>query len=280
MHVLSGHTAPVTCGRFTPDGAPPVFTLVGRHSERLFAPTGKKILTASEDSTLILWDPRTGQPVHKLSPSDARFRLDGGINCLAINPASTVAVLGGAEGGLRAVNLVQGSVLAQMEGHEEGASIEMVAFNEIPTVGGASGASVTVIVSVGTDGRVCTWEASGFRLRNTGTHEVSRPSETSSLALAPTARLRHARVELKQLRLTLAPLPQDAVTSLSFSPHTPTFLTGSADKTLKLWDYRTGSCLRTLLGNRDVVHAVSVSRDGRVAVSGSEDGSVRTFRLD
>ncbi|BGO95031.1 hypothetical protein NBRC10512_006505 [Rhodotorula toruloides] len=223
MHVLSGHTTPVTCGRFTPDG--------------------KKILTGSEDSTLILWDPRTGQPVHKLSPSDARFRLEGGINCLAINPASTVAVLGGAEGGLRAVNLVQGSVLAQMEGHEEGASIEMVAFNEIPTIGGASGASVTVIVSVGTDGRVCTWEASGFRLRNTGTHE-------------------------------------DAVTSLSFSPHTPTFLTGSADKTLKLWDYRTGSCLRTLLGNKDVVHAVSVSRDGRVAVSGSEDGSVRTFRLD
>lgn len=74
--------------------------------------------------------------------------------------------------------------------------------------------------------------------------------------------------------------PQDAVTSLSFSPHTPTFLTGSADKTLKLWDYRTGTCLRTLLGNRDVVHAVAVSRDGRIAVSGSEDGTVRTFRLD
>ncbi|PAK71777.1 hypothetical protein B8W95_13050, partial [Staphylococcus pasteuri] len=51
---------------------------------------------------------------------------------------------------------------------------------------------------------------------------------------------------------------QDAVTSLSFSPHTPTFLTGSADKTLKLWDYRTGTCLRTLLGNRDIVHAVAV----------------------
>ncbi|BGP51241.1 60S ribosomal subunit assembly or modification protein [Rhodotorula kratochvilovae] len=225
MHVLSGHNSPVTCGRFTPDG--------------------KKILTASEDSMLILWDPRTGEAVHKLTSADARFRLEGGINCVAINPASTVAIVGGAEGGLRAVNLVQGTVLAQMEGHEDGASIEQVAFNEIPTVGGAAGAgaSVTVVVSVGVDGRVCTWEASGFKLRSTGSHE-------------------------------------DAVTSLSFSPHTPTFLTGSADKTLKLWDYRTGTCLRTLLGNRDIVHAVSVSRDGRIAVSGSEDGSVRTFRLD
>ncbi|GAA5863075.1 hypothetical protein JCM3774_001413 [Rhodotorula dairenensis] len=232
MHVLSGHVTPVTCGRFTPDG--------------------KKILTASEDSMLILWDPRTGEVIHKLTGQDGRFRLEGGINCLAINPASTVAIVGGAEGGLRAVNLVQGTVLAQMEGHEEGASVEQVAFNEIPTVntGAGTGAaaapvgpSVTVVVSVGTDGRVCTWEASGFRLRSTGAHE-------------------------------------DAVTSLSFSPHTPTFLTGSADKTLKLWDYRTGTCLRTLLGNRDIVHAVAVSRDGRIAISGSEDGTVRTFRLD
>ncbi|GAA5923607.1 hypothetical protein JCM1841_001298 [Sporobolomyces salmonicolor] len=221
LHVLSGHITSVTCGRFTPDG--------------------KRILTASEDSTLILWDPREGTPVHKLTAADARFRLESGINTLAINPASTVAVLGGAEGGLRAVNLVQGTVLAQMEGHEEGASVEMVAFNEVPRTGGA--AAVQVIVSVGTDGRVCTWEASGFKLRSTGTHE-------------------------------------DAVTSLAFSPNTPTFLTGSADKTLKLWDYRTGQCVKTLLGNRDIVHAVSVSGDGKVVVSGSEDGAVRTFRPD
>ncbi|GAA5866081.1 hypothetical protein JCM8547_000590 [Rhodosporidiobolus lusitaniae] len=225
MHVLAGHTASVTAGRFTPDG--------------------KKILTASEDSTLILWDPRTGSPLWKLTSDDARFSLDGGINALAINPASTVAILGGAAGSIRAVNLVKGEVLAQLEGHEDGASVEAVAFNEVPTVATTSGggASVQVIVSVGTDGRVCTWEANGFKLRSTGSHE-------------------------------------DAVTSLSFSPHTPTFLTGSADKTLKLWDYRTGTCLKTLLGNRDVVHAVAVSRDGRVAVSGSEDGTVRTFRLD
>ncbi|GAA6013333.1 hypothetical protein JCM10207_000858 [Rhodosporidiobolus poonsookiae] len=224
MHVLAGHTTAVTCGRFTPDG--------------------KKILTASEDSTLILWDPRTGSAEWKLTSTDARFALDGGINCLAINPASTVAILGGFAGGLRAVNLVKGEVLAQMEGHEADASVEQVAFNDVAAgVGGQ--ASVQVIVSVGTDGRVCTWEASGFRLRSTGSHE-------------------------------------DAVTSLTFSPlpTAPYFLTGSADKTLKLWDYRTGACLRTLLGNRDIVHAVAVSRDGRVAVSGSEDGSVRTFRLD
>ncbi|KAK4057440.1 60S ribosomal subunit assembly or modification protein [Microbotryomycetes sp. JL221] len=218
MHVLSGHMAPVTCGRFTPDG--------------------KRIVTCSEDSTLIYWDPRTGEAIHKLTAADARFKLEAGINAVAINPQGTVAVVAGAEGGLRAVNLVQGTVLTQMEGHEEGASIEAVAFSQVPTVGAAS---LTVLVSVGTDGRVCTWEATGFKLRSTGSH-------------------------------------QDAVTSLSFAPGTTTFVTGSADKTLKVWDYRTGSCVKTLLGPRDVIHACSVSKDGQLVISGSEDGMVRVFK--
>lgn len=130
---------------------------------------GKKIVTCSEDSALILWDPKTGDPVHKLLPADGRFRLSGGISSLAINTSGTVAICGGAEGGLRAVNLVQGTVLAQMAGHEDGSSIEAVAFSEVPIAGAAI---VTVVVSAGSDGRVCTWEANTFKLRSTGLHEV------------------------------------------------------------------------------------------------------------
>ncbi|KAL8292441.1 hypothetical protein RQP46_001053 [Phenoliferia psychrophenolica] len=211
LHVLSGHIASVTCGRFTPDG--------------------KKIVTCSADGVMILWDPRTGEAAFKLLPADARFRLDGGITCVAINTACTVAICGGAQGGLRAVNLVQGTVLAQMAGHEDGASIEAIAFSEVPIAGAAS---VTVLVSVGTDGRVCTWEANTFKLRSTGLHE-------------------------------------DAVTFLAFAPGTTSFITSSADKTLKVWDYRRGSCEQTLLGHRDVIHCCAVSRDGKLIVSGGDD---------
>lgn len=164
LHVLAVHTTPCTTGRFTPDG--------------------KKILTASEDSMLILWDPRTGTPIWKLTSDDARFALDGGINCLAINPASTVAILGGAGGSMRAISLTKGEVLAQIQGHEDGASVEAVAFNEIPTTANG-GASVQVVVSVGTDGRVCTWEANGFKLRTTGAHEVRLFTFLSSSLFLP-----------------------------------------------------------------------------------------------
>lgn len=63
-----------------------------------------------------------------------------------------------------------------MAGHEDGSSIEAVGFSEI-FIGGGVGSgiasTVVVLVSCGTDGRVCTWEANTFKLRATGIHEVS-----------------------------------------------------------------------------------------------------------
>ena len=47
MQVFSGHTAPVTCGGFTPDA--------------------KSVITGSEDSTIIVWDPKTGAAVTKFT---------------------------------------------------------------------------------------------------------------------------------------------------------------------------------------------------------------------
>lgn len=72
-------------------------------------------------------------------------------------------------------------------------------------------------------------------------------------------------------------MPQDAVTSLAFAPGTTNFVTGSADRTLKVWDYRTGGCIETLLGHIDVIHSCAVSKDGKMVVSGGDDGRAKVF---
>jgi WD40 repeat protein len=53
-------------------------------------------------------------------------------------------------------------------------------------------------------------------------------------------------------------------------------LSGSADRTLRLWDVATGQCLRTFRGHGEWVTSVRISGDGRLAASGSAD---RTLRL-
>lgn len=129
--------------------------------------TGKRIVTADAEGTLIFWDPRSPTPIFKLTPEDARFDMSG-ITSLNINPASTLAVVGGASGSLRIVSLSKGNVIGALGGHAEGQSVESVQFIDL---GGATGAS-GVVVTGATDGKACIWDLSTMRLRATLEHQV------------------------------------------------------------------------------------------------------------
>src|SRR5262249_19169218 len=56
-------------------------------------------------------------------------------------------------------------------------------------------------------------------------------------------------------------------------------LSGSNDKTLRLWDLKTGETLRTLEGHTFLVTAVAVAADGSRALSGSSDNTLRLWDL-
>jgi WD40 repeat protein/serine/threonine protein kinase len=52
-------------------------------------------------------------------------------------------------------------------------------------------------------------------------------------------------------------------------------LSGSADRTLRLWEVATGQCLRTFTGHTEWVTSACLSADGRHALSGSADQTLR-----
>jgi len=56
-------------------------------------------------------------------------------------------------------------------------------------------------------------------------------------------------------------------------------VSGSSDKTLRVWDLASGRLLHTLEGHRTAVQAVAVTPDGRFAVSGSSDGTLRVWDI-
>jgi tetratricopeptide (TPR) repeat protein len=68
------------------------------------------------------------------------------------------------------------------------------------------------------------------------------------------------------------------VTSISLSPDGRYALSGSYDKTLKLWEG--GRCLRTFEGHTGVVASVALSPEGRYALSASQDETLRVWVLD
>ncbi|TRM64677.1 WD40-repeat-containing domain protein [Schizophyllum amplum] len=142
MQVFAGHTGPVQCGEFTPDG--------------------KNIVSACADGILMYWNPRDASHIFKLTP-EGHFNLDG-ITSIAVNPASTLAVVGGAAGGVRVVSLSKGDVVNALGGHTEGESIESICFVDV-----APGASV--VATGATDGKICVWDLNTMRLRTTLQHE-------------------------------------------------------------------------------------------------------------
>lgn len=106
----------------------------------------------------------------KLGPDDARFNLDG-ITSIGVNPSSTLAVVGGAAGGVRVVSLSKGEIVSTLGGHTEGESVEAITFVDLSGTG-AGNTGPGVAVTGATDGKACIWDLSTMRLRATLQHEV------------------------------------------------------------------------------------------------------------
>ena len=73
----------------------------------------------------------------------------------------------------------------------------------------------------------------------------------------------------------------DRVSSVSFSPDGKQILSGSYDKTIRIWDASTGNLLfGPFWGHTGIVNSVYFFPDGRRFVSGSHDGAIRIWTLD
>lgn len=75
------------------------------------------------------------------------------------------------------------------------------------------------------------------------------------------------------------PLEHQTIRTLAVLPDNKRVITGSTDKTLKIWDLKTWAHLHTLSGHSNSVQSVAVTQDGNYAVSGSADRTVRIWDL-
>jgi WD40 repeat protein len=75
------------------------------------------------------------------------------------------------------------------------------------------------------------------------------------------------------------PMKDQSILTLAVMPDNKRVITGSTDKTLKIWELNTWAPLHTLSGHSGSVQSVAVTREGKYAVSGSSDQTVRIWDL-
>ena len=69
------------------------------------------------------------------------------------------------------------------------------------------------------------------------------------------------------------------VNTIAISPDGQTLASGSKDKTIKIWNLKTGKLKETISEVSDEVYSLSFTPDGKTLVSGgNEDGSIEIWR--
>ena len=271
-------------------------------------PDGKRIVSGSSDGTVKLWDAGTGQVLRTLKGET------GAVYSVAISPDGKRIVSGDYKRSVTVWDAGTGKDLRTLKGHTDWVRSVAISSDGKRIVSGSWDRTVKVwdaatgkemltlkghtgnvnCVAISRDGKrivsgsggapdrsgrqlfgeLKVWDAnSGNVFRNLKGHSA----RVWSVAISPDGKRIVSGSDDRTVKLWDAGTGQELLTltgagrAVTFSPDGKRIVTGSDDRTVKLWDASTGQVLLTLKGHRVMVASVAVSPDGTRIVSGGGD---------
>ncbi|MDB5293201.1 MAG: pknB 19 [Phycisphaerales bacterium] len=307
LFAISDRDIPIM-GAFGKDQGVGGFTGGHVHSLAL-CPDGYRAVTANADSTLTLWDLRTGLPLHVFTGHtrgvtyvtilhDGKRMLSSSFDhavrmwdltsyaelepftnhpdevyTVAVDPEDHLALSGDLKGNLDLWDLASHEILQNLHGHST--MVAVVAFSP----------DGKTAISGGRDSRVMLWDIVHRRLIRTYTGHLG---QVNGVAFSPDGRTAVSGSFDGTVRLwdlsrddvgRIIGRHEKEVWRVAFSPDGHTVASGSKDTTVSLWDVSTGKRIGQLAGHTGEALGLAFSADGHMLVASGADSSIRVWDL-
>lgn len=268
-----------------------------------FSPDGRRILSASKDGSIFVWnsdngklmlkpDDQSGEPLSSCFSQDGRYFM-----CQTFFMGEITFWIWESD---------SGKLIRKIEGYEEGCftpdgkQFSVVGDDTIVVLDIESGSELKTferkglsisyspdggqIASISNYSSIVLWDCeTGEELRT-----IDGKSDEFAFALfnpngksIVTTSLNGAAIEVWDVatgkKFQTFEGHTDRISSLTFSSDGRQIVSASDDKTIKIWDAASGKLLQTIEGHTDGVVYAELSPDGEQIVSASWDGSVRLW---
>ncbi len=260
---------PMSCCFEAPGGAL-IRTLIG-HEKSVEAvaitPDGKKVVSASTDYSLKVWDIESGIEIWNLIGHTL------GVKAVSITPKGEKAVSASDDCTLKVWDLCSGKEVWTLKGHTRGVkAIAITPDNE-------------EVVSATEDGTLKVWDF------NSGKEIWTLKGDIYGiLAVAITPDGKKAVTPSRDSKIMIWDLEKrkeigiftghsSRVQAVAITPDGEKVVSASYDKTIKIWDLEKGKEIGTLTGHTGRVQTIVITPDGKKVVSASYDGTLRLWDL-
>ncbi|XP_074976961.1 notchless protein homolog 1 isoform X1 [Caretta caretta] len=278
-----------------------------------WSPDGRKLASGCKNSQIFLWDPDTGNQIGRVLAGHSKWITWLCWEPLHINPESRYLASASKDCSIRIWDTIAGRCDKILTGHTQ--SVTCVKWGGDGLLFSSS-QDRTIKVWRGQDGILCrtlqghghwvnTMALSTDYVLRTGAFEPAEASVNPQDVSSTLAELKEkAQHRYDQVRgqgperlvsgsddFTLflwAPAEdkkalermtghQALINQVLFSPDTRIIASASFDKSIKLWDGRTGKYLTSLRGHVSAVYQIAWSADSRLLVSGSSDSTLKVW---
>ena len=227
-----------------------------------FSPDGKKLVTASDDGTAVIWDLETGSIEQKLEGHTQR------VESAYFSPFGNRVVTSSGDSTVMIWDVKSGEKLMRLNGHTDWLRDAVFSSNG------------ELVASCGLDGTIRIWDAKSWvlirtlqghknwvrsvRFDRSGKRLLSASDDHSAILWD----VSNGQIIQKFNGHT------DWLRFARFHPDNQSIITGSNDRTIRVWKIDDGMCSHILKEHNSVIEWADFSSDNQFLFSGSGDGSI------